>query len=280
MKVAPRYDGPPIMSIGGRPDDQRAPLLRQRRRFAAMLDDLSADDWRAPSRCENWSVQDVVAHLVGVNAFWNASVQAGLAGAPTRVLVGFDPAATPQLMIEPMRVLEPGAVLEQFVQSNEALIASVESLDDAAWSRPAETPAGHVPIRLLAHHALWDAWVHERDVALPLSLSPPVEADEVVSCLRYAAALSPAFAISDGRPCAGEYAVDAHAPDCAFLLEVGDSVAVRDGAAEASVPCVRGDAVELLEALSLRVPLPASTPPEWRQVLGGLANAFDSELPV
>ena len=33
-------------------------------------------------------------------------------------------------------------------------------------------------VRLLAHHALWDAWVHERDIALPLGRTPDVEPDD------------------------------------------------------------------------------------------------------
>ena len=38
-------------------------------------------------------------------------------------------------------------------------------------------------------------------------------------------------------------------------------------------------AVALVEALSLRAPLPASSPAEWRQLLAGLAGAFDVEIP-
>ena len=52
---------------------------------------------------------------------------------------------------------------------------------------------------MVAHHALWDCWVHERDIVLPLGLPTAIEPDEVRACLRYAAALSPAFAISSGR---------------------------------------------------------------------------------
>ena len=37
-------------------------------------------------------------------------------------------------------------------------------------------------------------------------------------------------------------------------------------------------AVELVEALSLRAPLPASTPAPWRQLLAGLATTFDTEV--
>ncbi len=78
MLVAPRYEGPPIISIAGPPDDQLVPVVRQRRRLAAMLVDLREDDWRSGSRCDAWTVQDVVSHLVGVNVFWRASVLAGL----------------------------------------------------------------------------------------------------------------------------------------------------------------------------------------------------------
>ncbi len=73
-----------------------------------MLRALGDDEWGASSRCAGWSVQDVVAHVVGVNAFWQASVRAGTAGKPTRILTGFDPAATPPLMVAPMRELAPG----------------------------------------------------------------------------------------------------------------------------------------------------------------------------
>lgn len=278
MLLSPRYHGPPIIAIEGPPDDQRLPVTRQRRRMEAMLAGLDDDDWSTASRCDGWTVQDVVAHLVGTNAFWARSVAAGLAGTPTRMLSAFDPAATPPLMVDSMRALAPAEVLEQFVASNDAFFGLVAELDEHGWSTLAETPAGHVPIRLLAHHALWDSWVHERDLAVPLGLAPTVEADEVRSCLRYAAALSPALAMSTGDALSGAFAVEASDPTSSFVLEVGESVAVRDAMAPGDAPCLCGDAVALVEALSLRAPLPPSTPPEWRRLLGGLATAFDTEL--
>lgn len=278
MKLAPRYDGPPIVSIEGPVDDQLAPVVRQRRRMETTLAGLSEDDWRTRSRCDGWSVQDVVAHIVGVNAFWEASIAAGLAGKPTRVLAAFDPAATPPLMVEPMRALTPAEVLDQFVSTNDGFLGALADLDDRGWSTLAESPPGHVPIRLLAHHALWDTWVHERDIALPLGFTPPVEADEVLSSLRYAAALSPAFLISAGNSTGGTFAVEARDPEASFRLEVGESVTVRNGSSSSVVPCLRGSAVELVEALSIRAPLADSAPPEWHQLLGGLATVFDSSM--
>ena len=84
-------------------------------------------------------------------------------------------------MVEPMRSMSPAATLEQFVETNQALFDAIESLDVDGWSTVAESPAGHVPIRLLASHALWDAWVHERDILLPLGMVPAEEPDEIAS---------------------------------------------------------------------------------------------------
>ena len=242
-----------------------------------MLVDLREDDWRSASRCDGWTVQDVVAHIVGVNVFWRASVLAGLAGTPTRVLTGFDPATTPALMVAPMRELTPTEVLDQFVASNDALLAVLADLDDAGWLLPAESPAGHVPIRLIACHALWDCWIHERDIALPLGLTPPTEPDEVGSCVRYAAALSPALAIGTGHTIAGRFAVEARDLQLSCVLDVGESVAVRDDLVPPEAPCLRGEAVALAEALSIRRPLPPSAPSEWVGLLQGLATAFTAE---
>jgi uncharacterized protein (TIGR03083 family) len=275
MRVTPRYDGPAILTIDGPLDDQLVPVTRQRRRFLDMLTGLTDAQWRAPTRCEGWNVQDVTAHLVGVDAFWAMSVSAGLTGEPTRVLTDFDPKATPALLIEPLRALPPGEVLAQFVASMERFLDVLASLDDTGWAAPVETPPGYLPTRLLAHHALWDCWVHERDIALPLGLAAPVEPDEVAASMRYAAALSPGFLINDGAGCEGRFAVEARDPEVRFWLEIdGTVVHVRDGAAPDGAPCLRGDAVEILEALSIRAPLPADAPPDWRELVGGLATAF------
>ena len=280
MKISPRYDGPPLISIDGSPDDQLAPVVRQRRRMETMLTELSAEEWQAPSRCEGWTAQDVISHVIGVNKFWELSVREGLAGNPTRFLVGFDPAATPAQMVGAMSDLTPEDVFDQFVASNDGYFGVMDGLDADGWATLAEAPPGHIPIRLIASHALWDGWIHERDIALPLGLTPPVETDEVMSSMRYAAALSPGFKVMSGDANPGSFVVEVNDLDATFTVEVGDSVVVRNGPGPSDAPILRGDAVELTEALSIRAPLPASAPPAWHELLGGLATVFDAPTAV
>jgi uncharacterized protein (TIGR03083 family) len=277
VKLSPQYDGPAVLSLDGQTGDPGVALSAQRRRLESVLAALGEDEWRAASRCDAWSIQDVVAHLVGVNAFWQASVLAGLAGTPTRVLAGFDPAAHPPMMVEPMRALTSAEVLDQFVVSNDGFLGALATIDDQGWSMVAESPVGHVSIRDLAHHALWDAWVHERDIAVPFGLTPAEEPDEIGITLRYAAAVGPALTIGDPNAFSGALAVLATDPDVCFTIEVGESIAIGHDSPGVDTPCLRGGAVDLIEALSIRAPLPPGTPDEWHRLVHGLAIVFDTD---
>ena len=82
MLLTPRYDEPFFLQLDLPLGDPALLLVRQRRRLAALLGELDDEQWAAPSRCAEWSVQDVVAHLVSVNQFWAFSIGAALGGEP------------------------------------------------------------------------------------------------------------------------------------------------------------------------------------------------------
>jgi uncharacterized protein (TIGR03083 family) len=280
MQLTPRYDEPSFLRLDVPLGDPAVPLLRQRRRLAALLGELDAGQWAAASRCDDWSVQDVVAHLVTTNDFWAFSVAAALGGEPTRVLATFDPVASPEALVAATRSQPAAEVLDRFVATVEALAEVVTGLDDDAWSTLGEAPPGHVPLRAVAMHALWDSWVHERDILLPLGLSPAEEPDEIAGCLSYGAALSPAFAVANGATRHGSIAVEATDPDVCVVVEVGPNVIVHDGDAPAGALRLTGPAVDLLEALSFRAPLPCPVPAEHQWMLDGLAEVFDRDTTV
>lgn len=278
MKLAPRYDGPPVIDVDGVVTDPTVALVRQRERLAGSLAALSPEQWAAPSRCEGWSVQDVAAHLVSVNRFWVLSIGAGLRGEPSRLLESFDPVAVPAAIVASARGAAPASTLEELTASNGELAALVGSVVDADWALSAEAPPGHLGLRAVCAHALWDAWVHERDVLLPLGQDPPTEPDEVAIALSYAAALGPAFYLNAGTGRRGSLTVRASGPEVTFTVEVTQQVTVRPGAPDAAGAAgatLAGDAVGLLERLSCRGPEPAVAEDD-RWLVDGLRRAFDS----
>ena len=272
MLIAPDYDKA-VIELDGSPGDIAVPFLRQRRRLDALS--LTDEQWRTPSRCDGWTAQDVIAHLVDVNGFWNLSIGSGLAGEPTRFLVGFDPKATPAALVEAARSQTPAETHARLVESHRALKELVGGLDDAGWCTLAEAPPGHLPIRLLVHHGLWDAWVHERDVLLPLGITPPEEPDEILASLRYAAALGPSFALAKAPDARGTLVLEVTDPDARIVVAVDGVVRVRSGDDPGDV-VLRGRAVDVLEQLSIRAPFDQDVPPKSRWLLEGLAEVFET----
>lgn len=274
MQLTPRYGGDPVIGLDGSPADIAGPLIAQRRRLAATVAEFDDGQWAHPSRCDTWSNRDVIVHLDTTNTFWTYTVAAGLRGEPTELLATFDPVTTPAQLVAGTSDVSPTEVLDQFMASTESLVDLLSSLDDKDWSSLAEAPPGHLAISAVAHHALWDSWVHERDILLPLAVAPVEEAAEIAACLRYVAALGPALALSRGTAEKGVLAIDATEPDVCCVVEIDHRVAVRSGTASAQLR-ITGNAVEILEALSIRRPLAQPIPPESAWMLSGLAETFD-----
>ncbi len=253
MLLTPRYDAPPAIAIEVR-DPGPHPVVQQRRRLEALLTELSDEEWAAPTRCDGWTVQDVITHLHSTNGFWALSVAQGLAGEPTRFLGSFDPVATPAQLVDTARGTPPAETLATFCSSNADLRTAFEGLDEAGWETMGEAPPGHVPLRLVADHALWDCWVHERDILLPLGRPTVEDPDEVLTCLRYAAALGRAFEANQGRDTgSGAAALRVTDPEACIVVEAADGqVRVSDGPVPVGAHVIDFGAVPLLEMLSIR----------------------------
>ena len=278
MQLTPWYGDHPIIELDGDPAAIAEPVIRQRRRLVEVLGSFTEDQWLHPSRCEGWTNRDVITHLQSTNQFWSFSIAMGLKGEPTQFLATFDPVASPAQLVADAPAQSTAALLDQFAASSEGLAAQLEALDDAGWRTTAEAPVGHVSISALAHHAVWDSLVHERDILLPLGIDPVEVDDETLASLRYAAALSPAFAVSRGEAPGGtqRLAIEPTDVDAAFRAEVTDHVSIEtgptDGAAHLSLA---GPAVDLLEALSLRIPLTQPVPADAAWWVDGLKVTFD-----
>jgi uncharacterized protein (TIGR03083 family) len=275
MQLAPRYGTDPLITLDGSPNDIAVPAIRQRRRLAAILATFTEAQWAHPSRCAGWSNRDVIVHLDSTNSFWAFAISEGVKGSPTQFLATFDPVSAPAQLVAGAAGRSAQDVLASFESSTEALVAVWATLADDEWVALAEAPPGHISVSALTHHALWDSWVHERDIVLPLGISPVEEADEIEACLRYAVALGPAFALTNGTSLRGRLGVDVTHPEVFAVVDIGDHVAVSSTGDVATDLTLSGDSVALLEALSIRRPLSQPVPDEHRWMLTGLAEVFD-----
>lgn len=156
------------------------PWQRHLGRFIARLELLPDDQWRAPTRCSEWNVADVVAHLTTTYGFFAYTFgQARLGEKPGTMLRGFDPSNSPEQYIAPMRELTAREVLDDFIASTTAVTDAVTDFADTDWDALGESPLGHLQARYLFAHMFWDSWLHERDTFVAAD-PPPVEVDELL----------------------------------------------------------------------------------------------------
>ncbi|MBK5288214.1 MAG: maleylpyruvate isomerase N-terminal domain-containing protein [Acidimicrobiia bacterium] len=275
MKLNPVYGDTPVLTIEPGLVEPVALMIQQRDRLAAALSALADDQWAAPSRCEGWSGQDVMTHLVSTNQFWTFSINLGLAGQPSRFLADFDPVASPAQLVNDAPATPPAETLTQFLDTNAALAAAAAAIGDQLWIALGESPPGHVSLGALNLHALWDSWIHERDILLPLGIEPVRDDDEIRANLIYTAALSPMFAASANSGRQGAIEVRATNPDISFVVEVGATVRIHGGAAPEGAALLAGDAVALIEAMSFRGSWPFTVAADEQWLFDGLGEIFD-----
>jgi uncharacterized protein (TIGR03083 family) len=142
---------------------------------------LSDDEWAATTRCDEWNAKDVVQHLVSADEFWALTLQGRGQPEPTTYLRGFDPTTSPAAFIAPKREASAEEALAAITASTDLLANALDSVGEDEWAQVSESPFGHVPVSVIAAHALWDSWLHERDVLVPLGQTPPVEEDELLT---------------------------------------------------------------------------------------------------
>ncbi len=273
MQLKPIYDGDPILKLDGDPAAVCVPAARQTRRLADRLAGLTDDQWAHPTRCDAWTVRDVIVHLTMTNQFWAMSVMAGVAGEPTKFLANFDPAASP-LKMGAANVDPPAKVLADFQASSDAWAALLEGLSAEDWQATAEAPPGHIGVSAVVHHGLWDSWIHERDIFLPLGEDLIEEPDEVSMSLRYAVGLGTTLELSQGQTRTGAVTFEVAQPTDTFTLVVTNSASLESGSAT-EAPVVESDAVPLLEGVSLRAPMPVELGDDVAWIFDGLKRAFD-----
>src|SRR5436305_9194991 len=151
-------------------------LADQQTELTGILAGLDDADWQRPSRCEGWTVADVVLHLAQTNEMAIASVDGRLPDYLAEV--------GRQLGDAPQSNVDDGAALMVAKQRDRPLDelkarwrASVDQfldrLADADFHERVQWVAGELSIRTLVATRLAETWIHTGDVADGLGIEPP-----------------------------------------------------------------------------------------------------------
>ena len=152
----------------------RDALRSQRQRLAGLLGSLDDDEWTAQSRCTEWTVHEVVRHLCDATLRCTVLLRGGIPEGVDH----FDPRTTPIAWLARSAGERPHDTLVAFEDASTELIDEVDRHFRDATNAHLPFLYGPVPWSVAVLHMVWDAWIHERDIVLPLGRrhgSPVVE---------------------------------------------------------------------------------------------------------
>lgn len=124
---------------------------------------LSEEEWQLPTECPDWTVQDLVAHMTGIECV--------LLGRPAPEHVPARAGTLPNAIAERNEVhvdyrrSQLGRmVLEEFREVTADRLRALRSLGEEAFSQRSWTPIGTGTYRDLMQMRIFDCYVHEQDI--------------------------------------------------------------------------------------------------------------------
>ena len=128
---------------------------------------LQPDQWRQPTGCPGWSVQDQLSHLIGIERVLDGEVEPDW-DEPVGDHVKNEFAAHNEKWIAARRGQPGEAIRAEFVDVTNRRVATLRGLSDEAWALVGPTIVGEVPYAEFMKTRVFDSWVHEQDVRLAL----------------------------------------------------------------------------------------------------------------
>jgi uncharacterized protein (TIGR03083 family) len=132
--------------------------------IAALGDGLDEREWKQPSECPGWTVQDNLVHLTALERF--------ILGDP--LPTGDVPDDLPHVKndigkanerwIQSRRSWSGADALAEFRAATAARVEQLRALDDAGFAADSWTPMGPGTVADLVGFRIFDSWVHEQDM--------------------------------------------------------------------------------------------------------------------
>ncbi|WP_426574818.1 maleylpyruvate isomerase family mycothiol-dependent enzyme [Aquihabitans sp. McL0605] len=154
-------------------DDVNAALRAQQVELAGYVAGADEAALLQPSRCDGWTVADVLLHLAQTNEMAVASVQGRLGEFVDGAAAGLSPTGSIDdwagALVDAQRT-DPSAARDRWIASAEAQSQAFERSDPDAR---VQWVAGDLAARSLATTRLTESWIHTVDAAVAFGPPPP-----------------------------------------------------------------------------------------------------------
>jgi uncharacterized protein (TIGR03084 family) len=224
--------------------DEISALAEQQAELSGLLKPLPDDDWSRPSRCEGWSVADVVLHLAQTNEMAIGSAQRRFTEALATLTAGVEAAGNvddgADLMVRHERGMPISTLFDRWQRSAGTLVAALSGADP---HERVDWVAGQLTVRTLSATRLAETWIHTGDVADAIDVTL-VPAERLRHVARLAWRTLPYAFARAGRELTGPVAFELTGPSGGEWTFVSD---------EDPVTTIRGDGVELCLVAARRV---------------------------
>jgi uncharacterized protein (TIGR03083 family) len=245
----------------------REALYAQRSRFIATLKSFGPSEWAAGTRCTGWSAHDVARHVADVAELDIARLAGGtlerfLRHGP------FQPHTSPVKWLEDtagQETQETVKILAERAEDEYACFSRrIEENDEASDFGVLGRP-NHWSV--LSLHVYWDAWMHERDIAIPVGLEIRSSVEELRLMAMYSALLAAQPTVISGEHLRVSLVLRG-SPDAVYHIDGDpDDISVTAGTST-PIEVVEGELGVVLDSLVGRGPEPTA-------VLTGPADAVE-----
>jgi uncharacterized protein (TIGR03084 family) len=219
-----------------------AALADQQAELDALINPVDDAAWAQPSRCEGWTVGDVVLHLAQTNEMALASLEHRMDAYLHDKLRGLPASANVDdgagALVDKERGAPPADVYARLQRATDQMMDAYRAADPhdrVQWV------AGMLSVHTLSTTRLAETWIHTNDVAFGLGIELP-SPERLKHIARLAWRTLPYAFTRAGRELHGKVAFDLAAPD-------GRSWVFDDGPAHT---VVRGTARDLCEVAGQR----------------------------
>lgn len=133
------------------------------RSLSALGHELSAQDWKLPTDLPGWTVQDTLAHLVGVERMMEGLTPTTHRSDP-RDYVRNPIGEANEHEVDSRRPLPGAEVLAEWDEITTQRLASLRVGDDEYFAQPMLTPTGPGTLADFLSIRVLDCWLHEQDM--------------------------------------------------------------------------------------------------------------------